>query len=209
MSDTKRQTDHMRDTLNGVYEKSREFNDRYQLSCPRGCGACCDKPQKVWATIAEMLPMAEDIVLRNDWEAVTERIKSAGDDGVCVSFRPSPGATGRGTCENYSTRPLVCALFGSSSLRLKSGERDFVGCGILKAQLNDRRESLKDLNFAAESDSREISAASLSEFINDNELVRPRPINEALKSAIEMISWSRYLTSAERFSTPPIEISAP
>lgn len=61
------------------------FGKRAGLSCPPGCGQCCETPD-IQATELEMLPMARSITQTGKTETLGDLSR-----GTCVFFEPGPG----------------------------------------------------------------------------------------------------------------------
>jgi Fe-S-cluster containining protein len=104
------------------------------IACLPGCGACCETPaREIEATVAEMLPLAEDLCARGMAEGFLDRAVEAGEDAVCILYERNPGVRPTaGACTAYALRPLVCRLFGSAGVRDKHGGVRFSPCQHLK-----------------------------------------------------------------------------
>ena len=103
------------------------------LQCPEGCGLCCKNTQ-VEATVPEVLPLAFEIYLDAREGKVLESIqgkKERGDD-TCVLYEPDAVIEGNGRCTSYSTRPLLCRLFGFASRKNKYGRMEFSPCRVIR-----------------------------------------------------------------------------
>jgi Fe-S-cluster containining protein len=103
------------------------FGKRAGLSCPPGCGQCCETPD-IQATELEMLPMARSITQTGKTETLGDLSR-----GTCVFFEPGPGP-GAGRCNAYELRPLVCRLFGFAARRSKSGRAELASCRVHQTQ---------------------------------------------------------------------------
>jgi Fe-S-cluster containining protein len=95
------------------------------VSCPPGCGLCCStfKPDLL---MVEADLIALHLLTQAD-DALAQFRKSANvpDSPACPFQNPSRYG---GNCTIYPVRPLICRLFGFSSVREKHGEPDFSLC---------------------------------------------------------------------------------
>jgi len=170
------------------------------LACPPGCGACCNSPE-VEATTVELLPMAE--ALAADGRA--DEALAALDDALargrletalgapapsrCVMFRPDPVDPARGRCGAYTVRPLVCRLFGFGTRQTRTGRVELVACRVMRASDPARMQRV-------ESDSELLSLAPVmadhAQALGvEGEVARLRPINVALRDALERVVLAR------------------
>lgn len=99
------------------------------LACPPRCGRCCITPE-VSASVAEMIPMAEEILRRGESARWRARLAQRAQDGRCVAFRPDPEDASRGRCELYEWRPSVCRAFGFAARRDKHGRAELIDCPV-------------------------------------------------------------------------------
>ncbi|MFH1124171.1 MAG: YkgJ family cysteine cluster protein [Pseudomonadota bacterium] len=120
-----------------IYKEIDQRIGRFQVAtglfCPPGCGACCESPN-VEVTVLEVLPLAEEILLRREEERALNAIEEKEDQGDlrCIHHRPDGPDSEKGKCSCYPLRPLVCRLFGFASRRTKFGEIELSTCKILK-----------------------------------------------------------------------------
>lgn len=77
----------------------RAFADVTRLSCPPGCGACCETPD-IEATELEMLPMARFLYDSNS--GLPDPLRPG---GCALYVQTGPG---RGRCSAYKYRPAAC-----------------------------------------------------------------------------------------------------
>lgn len=168
------------------------------LSCPPGCGACCENPH-LETTVAELLPIAFELDARGEAEAVLEKPAVQEGSGRCVFFEPD--GPGRGRCSIYAHRPSVCRLFGFGAVRTRRG-RELALCRV-------HRE--------ADAETAQAAAAHVSDGgrAGDFSLVgpvvsgidpalgtRPMPLNEALREALSRVLFERSLRETEAAFVP-------
>ena len=178
--------------LASLDEDTAKFCAETQIVCKQNCGACCSKPNGVWTTVGEMLPMAWDLYQTGHQEDIVRNLESDCQNGICALYQPNDQDLARGRCTAYSLRPSICRLFGSSSRSSKNGMREFIGCSWLKDQYKDLAQRVNDLadNKIADSHNLTMKVRSL---LNSSELVEELPINVALAKALKLVAWSCYI----------------
>lgn len=117
-------------SVHSIYTRAEEalasFRARNGLSCPAGCGTCCE------GFIPDVLPLEASYLaawlVRNRPERAREMAES---DAVlptgsgCPLYDPNkPEAH----CTVYPGRPLICRLFAFSGVRAKGGQASFALC---------------------------------------------------------------------------------
>ena len=121
------------DRLNSVHriyiraeEALASFRARNGLSCPAGCGSCCE------GFIPDILPVEASYLaawmVRNRPERA---LRIADSDTLPSNLRGCPLYDPDNLdahCTVYPGRPLVCRLFGFSGIRLKNGLSSFSLC---------------------------------------------------------------------------------
>jgi Fe-S-cluster containining protein len=172
------------------------------LVCPPGCGACCNSPE-VEATTVELLPMAESLVVDGRADEVLAALDAALARGVsapvlgepapsrCVMYRPDPADAARGRCGAYTVRPLICRMFGFGTRRTRTGRTELVACRVMRAFDPTRMQSV-------EGDTAVLSVAPLmADHVQalgvEGDVARLRPINMALRDALERVVLERRL----------------
>lgn len=153
------------------------------LACPPRCGRCCITPE-VSASVAEMIPMAEEILRRGEsarWRAL---LAQHAGSARCVAFRPDPGEGTHGRCELYEWRPSVCRAFGFAARRDKHGEPELIDCPVHAQRLPAALERARALVASG------IEIPVLADAARTIALERPSdarilPIDRALASALE------------------------
>ena len=162
------------------------------LSCPEGCGTCCESRQ-VEATIPEVLPLAEAIYAKSEEQAVWLAVEDKGARGElsCVLYREDHDVSGNGRCTYYRFRPLLCRLFGFAARRNRRGGLEFCPCRHMKERSPEavRRAGIGllsglDIPVYQESFMR---IASLDPYMG----YRRYPINLAIQSALGHLYWHR------------------
>lgn len=171
-----------------------------QLACPPGCGACCNSPE-VEASTIELLPMAEALVAEGLADVALAALDDALSRGLrgaapgepapsrCVMFRPDLSDPARGRCGAYTVRPLVCRLFGFGTRGTRTGRTELVACRVMRSFDPVRMQHV-------EGDS---AALALAPVMADHaqalgvegEVSRLRPINHALRDALERVVLAR------------------
>lgn len=113
----------------------RAFKAAGLFGCKTGCGACCTKPNAVWATVGELLPMAWKIYQEGRLEAVCQQLaQHLSSSTVCPVYKASGAAEGMGQCGSYKERPMVCRLFGSAVQHTRDGDLAVLACGWQRAE---------------------------------------------------------------------------
>jgi len=102
------------------------------LSCPQGCGICC-LPDKVEATVVEMVPLALEVLRTGEAEHAVEELLSAGANRRCILYRQEWTLQGRWGCSRYPHRPVVCRLFGFAGNLDRHGIPRLAHCRGMKA----------------------------------------------------------------------------
>ena len=114
--------------LRGIYGQIdsaiRDFRGQSNLSCPTGCGRCCDHadtevlPAEAALVAEHILRHCPDIQERLGMRLMQpERVE-------CVFY----DSTLPDHCQVYDARPLICRSYGDSAFRDKSGSVFFEVC---------------------------------------------------------------------------------
>ena len=117
----------MSTVLNELYSKLdgtiAEFSGRAGLSCPSGCGTCCE------TFVPDLTPAEADLIaarLLQDHQILTIDSWTTGElEGACPFYRVQGDPY---HCRIYPVRPLICRLFGFAGSRNKQGEAVFRRC---------------------------------------------------------------------------------
>lgn len=168
------------------------FRSATGMQCPPGCSLCC-REWPVETTVLEVLPLAREIYLREEDDAVMSAIfeKDQRNDPSCVLIKNTLSEGDAGVCGYYEFRPLVCRLFGFAGRRNKHSKIELMPCRIVKesAPAEVKRAEmalLQGLSLPVYQD-----AFMRIFYIKPNIGSRRLPINQALKEAIETLFWSR------------------
>jgi Fe-S-cluster containining protein len=165
-------------------DRTRVFAAATGVRCPDRCGRCCRSPH-VETTVADLLPLARELVGRGAAWDVLERIAARGNDASCVLYAPDRDDPDRGRCSMYDWRPSICRLFGFAGRRDADGRPQLSACRV-------HAEHQPEVTAGARSDvaagriplplfaeaSLEIASAA------PGFAARPRPINDALAEAV-------------------------
>jgi len=186
-----------------IDEATSAYARRSGLACPPGCGACCHSPD-VETTIVDVRPLAGAIVARGGAIEVIERIRAAGDRGPCVLFEPDADDPARGRCSMYRWRPSICRLFGFSGRRRTDGTPEPIVCRVhartIPAIVEGARLGVADgsipLPILAD------HARSVA-MLGSGDAAESRPINAALRTAIEEAALRARLRSADEGAGGP------
>jgi len=170
----------------------KRLQDATGLRCLTGCGTCCENPS-VEATVLEVLPLAEQILMMQEEEMILAAIEEKENqvDHSCILYRPHGPDSEKGKCTYYAYRPLLCRLFGFASRRNKFGDLEFSTCKILREKNPGtvRRAEIalfEGLDIPVYQDSFYRIGS-----IHPDKGFRRLPINLALKAALEILYWKR------------------
>lgn len=163
------------------------FRRSLGLSCPEGCGLCCQNPH-VQASELELLPLASELDRRRQAEFFYEKADKQDFQGRCIFFIPGESFPGQGKCAQYALRPLLCRLFGFSGNRDRHGHFRLSSCSVLKEKISSTRnqESPGPANSPGK-------AVFMSDYVSrlssiDPDLARELvPMNTAFKRAVDRI----------------------
>lgn len=170
-------------------DATAEFAKKSGLTCPPGCGRCCDNP-KVEASVLEMLPVANSVISHGEAESLLEKLADA-SASRCLMYEEDKTHQGNGKCSVYKERPTVCRLFGFAGRKNKYGKKELAVCFRHK---ETQPNKVTETQTKIEGD--EINLPSFSEFsarVEDLEpfLGRERMnINKALRTAIEKLAFA-------------------
>ena len=152
---------------------------------------CC-KTQSIEATLLETLPLAEAIFNNGEEDLILQTVEEQllKDDFSCILFR-FLGNTLNGFCTYYPYRPLLCRLFGFAARRNRLDELDFCTCKHLRGISPD---SVRRAEFSVSMGLRiPIYQESFMRIAAMNPTIGflRRPINLAIKEALEYLYWRR------------------
>jgi len=114
-------------SLNEIYGdleiQSQKFKKDYHISCPPGCGTCCEHflPE---ISQAEALMVAVYLkFILNDTALINSVLNNEKQTGCPLYNKDNPNH-----CTVYPARPLICRLFGASTNSDKNGVPVFRKC---------------------------------------------------------------------------------
>ena len=117
--------------FNQIDQEIEIFQQTSGLQCPSGCGKCCENPQ-VETTSLEVLPLALELVRRNEAEYWLDQALGSNYAGVCIFYQPDATIAGNGRCGVYAWRPAICRLFGFANITNKYNQPELAACKIHK-----------------------------------------------------------------------------
>lgn len=175
-----------------IDRKISRFQYAASIACPEGCGACCETPH-IQATILETLPLAEAVFDLREEEHVLQAVeeKLSRNDFACALFLPKTDIPGNGQCRYYNFRPLLCRLFGFAARRNREGDLEFCTCRHIRETSPD---SVQRAHIGVSSGLRiPVFQESFMRIATLNPSIgfQLRPINFAIKEAIEYLYWRR------------------
>lgn len=106
-----------------------EFKQWSGLGCKSGCGRCCLKPD-IEATVLEFLPFAYHLYKQG--KAIEWLEKPNLSASLCAIL--DSNQPGIGHCTTYTSRGLICRLFGYSARLNKYGQKELVSCQVIKTE---------------------------------------------------------------------------
>jgi Fe-S-cluster containining protein len=100
------------------------------LSCPHGCGTCCEGfvPDVMPLEAAAVAAYLVDKDREAAWSLAGARPEGSGGPGCPLYVADTPWH-----CTVYEARPLVCRLFAFSAVRDKRGQSSFALCRLMSA----------------------------------------------------------------------------
>ena len=120
-------------------EQIAHFKEVTRIDCPKGCQKCCETARFVEASSFEMLPLSMHLWQTGKAESILMKLEKVDPERPCILWEPDPVRFSEGGCRYYPYRPLVCRLFGFSSLPDKYGNSRIALCKPLK-ELNPGME---------------------------------------------------------------------
>jgi uncharacterized protein len=173
-------------------DSAREFSKSTKINCKQGCGACCTRPNQVWATVGEMLPRAMKLFQEGEAENMLNRLENISSQSMCIMFQQDEKQPKNGRCSDYENRPLTCILFGSSTVHHRSERFHFLGCHWLKEHYEQLFDEQVPSSFKKEHDA-SLYSMMLKNSLENDSLKEEYPINEALERALKYILWIDYI----------------
>jgi Fe-S-cluster containining protein len=174
-----------------------EFQKENKLSCPEGCGACCQFPE-IEASPVEMFPMALFLIKENKAHELLSKLDES--PLQCILYQPRSLNGDIGSCGAYEYRPSICRMFGVAGISSKDHQRKYSICGKLKAEKSREIEELE---------ARRPAPPMMNEWTHKllqfhPEILQKRmPINLALKEALEKLLYLNELNKNEMVTLHP------
>jgi len=148
--------------------------------------------------VLELLPAARELLRSGEAGVWLARLGRGDGSTRCVLYLPEVGDERRGRCALYPVRPAICRLYGFAARRNRRGELELLTCRVHRSSAREEVERAKrrveeggevtvlpDVHF---------DLAALHPGLGSKLL----PINEALRSALELLALEEWLASAER-----------
>jgi Fe-S-cluster containining protein len=191
----------VREQLELASSATAAFAAEQALSCPPGCGACCLSTE-VECTVAELGPLAAELVERGTATAVLDQARAA-PLGACVLYVPEAQEARRGRCSEYRLRPRICRLFGFAGRSNRAGANELVACRVMRAA--DPLGVARAVTAVAAGAPVPLYGTHFADRSADEAGAggRLRPINEALTLALERELLRRHLASSEGAAEVP------
>ena len=189
------------------------FRKVANFGCKVGCGACCAKPNAVWAMVGEMLPMALGIYKEGRLEDVCGQLADQEvTPTLCSVYKAAAGNVGMGRCTSYNERPVVCRLFGSSARRVNNDVIEMMACAWQRVQFADTIRSVEELSGTLLSDVVPIAndwSWRVKALMQEDSLREEYPINQALYHALLLVEQATAYEMPESSFFPRIEAAIP
>ena len=173
------------------------FQLKSGLRCLAGCGRCCPQAP-VEATVLEMLPAANEILLRGQGDVWLENLRGKENSADCVFYSDYPDPGSQGHCTFYNWRPTVCRLFGFAAVRTRHKQKKLSVCKYLKPGHPAEVAAAMVLQAEAPCFS---DAASRVYSIKPDLGANLMPINAALRNAILHLGLRMQLGQSEALGT--------
>lgn len=175
-----------------IDERTEALRAATGLSCPEGCGRCCEQ-QDLEVTVLEFMPLAVHLWKTGMAESWLEKIEKK-QDNVCVFYEPDPAVKGNGRCSVYAFRGMICRLFGYFAVRDKNSVPRFAACRVMKERCPEKVENVQKLI----SSGFDVPLAGMFSYrvmsLDPYFGARFYPVNRAIRTAIEKMG---YLMSLE------------
>lgn len=117
-----------------------QFKKESCLKCLRFCSHCCENPD-ITATILEFLPLAYHFYNEHLCEEYLSKLNEMkthpGDKQPCILLTFPGKRINAGRCLAYKWRPLVCRLFGFSTVLDKNCRPQLVTCAAIKQKYSE------------------------------------------------------------------------
>lgn len=178
------------------HELDREiarFKETAALNCPEFCSKCCTvAEEQIEVSLFECLPLSLHLWGCGEGDFCLQRI-ARGENDLCVLYTPGGSPLPAWGCAHYAWRPLLCRLFGFSSVLDKQGRPRMVLCRTIK-EGDPHAESRINQQIAGGLESIIIPYwAEKASSLNPGLGRKRYPINQALKLALEKVGLQAQL----------------
>ncbi|WP_343848552.1 YkgJ family cysteine cluster protein [Algoriphagus jejuensis] len=175
----------VKEVFQELENETKQFHKEAGMGCLSGCGFCCANPD-VPATPLEFLPLAFDLYSKGIAEEMANQLTLQDQPGNCIVYRSTKMDETKGFCGDYSSRGLICRLFGASARRTKYGKKELITCKILKEQ---KAEGFNTATARINSDLEIPMATAYYTRLKDvdESLTNQYPINQAILMALELV----------------------
>jgi uncharacterized protein len=155
------------------------------LRCPKNCSACCDK-KNIEASPIEFYPLAAWLYQNGLVDEYIQRLDENDEKGYCILYSPDSALNGKGACEQYEYRGLICRLFGYGYRMNREMVPDLVTCKIMKENLPSAISEAKKLGMKTPEGMPIFSNYFMQLYSIEPDLAIKRfPVNQAIRMAIE------------------------
>ena len=162
------------------------FKSASGLSCLKGCGLCCYKPN-IAATTLEFLPLAYSLFKQSKAKESLEILQSRQGDTLCFNLIRILENETDGSCGNYQHRGLICRLFGYSAMLDKNGKPLLVTCKPIKENLSEKyNRTINEIDKGMKVPVMRDYYYRLR-FIDPDLGTELLPINKAIESALKLV----------------------
>jgi Fe-S-cluster containining protein len=174
------------------------FKKAAALDCLEFCRACCTvAEEQIEVSIFECLPVSLHLWGRGEGESYLQRIAANGGNNRCVLYTPGNSLLPDWGCAQYAWRPLLCRLFGFSSVLDKHGRPRIALCRAIKEE-DPQAESRVNQKIAGGLEPMIIRHwAEKASSLNPHLGRRRHPINQSLRLALEKVGFQAHLLQAE------------
>lgn len=131
----------LRDIYQELESSTERFKTTYRISCPSGCGSCCERFVPDITAVEARMVAAYLLFVKQAPQTVA--MLADHPDGIDFQLRSSPDATKPASsgcplydpdnpyhCTVYPARPLICRLFAASASEGKDGRPVFRRCKL-------------------------------------------------------------------------------
>jgi len=178
--------------INAAYDEIdnslKEFKNISGISCPPGCGNCCEYP-RIEASILEFLPLAKFLWDTDKALKIYQQIEA--HKTTCIFYKNNIENPDKWRCSVYKYRGYICRMFGFMLIRDKNDKLKFNTCNTIRRDYTNNIELLELNNYPRRY--LPVTPDTSYKFYNiAPELsYKKYPINQAIKFAIEKVYYYR------------------